>query len=322
MGTITISELNTMESHVMRYIVYNLGLNIRPGTPKFDEQTKVWKFPLNAIIPNTVSRKDGRTRTFLFDFESIGQIDLIQKEEGAFEITHATKASVMDDMINARFVDITTTIEKEILRAGEASWGRLSWVSTFLRPLYHIITNVLVRGKIPLDYIEEKRYDKYARLLLEEGFINYYEDKLSLIATNKLSGLGREIFTKEGSDFDIAQRAVGMVFSKRYSTIKNEMQIYAPSAYVDATKAYYTDAIQCGENIAISEDELYRKFVRIGNRQVLTMGDFSFMTLISELVSAKLLDREKDEIIGNPKIFNDVIKHKETIMAHSTEVQS
>lgn len=56
------------------------------------------------------------------------------------------------------------------------------------------------------------------------------------------------------------------------------MQIYAPSAYVDATKAYYSDTVQYGEIISISEDELYKKFIRLGKRQVLAMAEFVYDT--------------------------------------------
>ncbi len=323
MTTVEIAELDTLEAYVMKYIVYNLGLNIVPKKAEFDPQEKVWKVALDALVPNRISRKDGRSRTFLYNFDNIGVVKLEERGENVFRISDATKASKLDEMITARFSDLTTEIEHEILIAGEKSWGKLSWVSTFLRPLYHIVTNVLVRGEVPVRYIQEKEYNGWADLLIQEGFLSGGDTK-SLSATNKLTKLQERLFkSHEGStDFDVAQSVVGAVFSKRYSTIKNEMRIYAPTSYVDATKVYYTDAVQYGEIIPISEEELHKKFIRVGMRQVLTYSDFSFMTLVSELVSAKLLERENDDILGVPEVFKNVMQLKENLMTNVTEAST
>jgi hypothetical protein len=55
---------------------------------------------------------------------------------------------------------------------------------------------------------------------------------------------------------------------------------------------------------------------------VLNYSDFSFMTLVSELVSAKLLERENDDILGVPEVFKSVMQLKENLMANVTEAVS
>jgi hypothetical protein len=320
---VEIAELDTLEASVMKYIVYNLGLNVVPKKAEFDSKENLWKVGLDAFVPNRIIRKDGRARTFLYNFENVGAVKLEEKSKNIFSIKDATKASQLDEMITARFSDLTSEIEQEILIAGEKSWGKLSWVSTFLRPLYHIVTNVLVRGEVPITYIHEKEYNGWADLLIQEGFVTSGDTK-SLSATNKLTKLQERLFKSHeaNTDFDVAQSVVGAVFSKRYSTIKNDMRIYAPTSYVDATKVYYTDAVQYGEIIPISEEELHKKFIRVGMRQVLNYSDFSFMTLVSELVSAKLLERENDDILGVPEVFKSVMQLKENLMANVTEAVS
>ncbi len=140
-------------------------------------------------------------------------------------------------------------------------------------------------------------------------------------ADNKLELLAQEIFRRQGkSDFDVAQHVVGTVFANKYSVIKNQMRVYAPTAYVDATKAYYSDAIQYGDIIAVSEDVLYKKFVRMGMRQAYTNAEFSFMTTVSELVSARLLEREGDEIVGVRGIYDNIKQYKDVIMTNAVEV--
>lgn len=323
MTTIEVAELDSVEASVMNYIIYNLGVNIVPRKAEFDSKERVWNVPLDAVVPNRVSRKDGRTRTFMYNFDNIGLVKLEQREGNVFGISAATKASQIDEMITKQFSDLTAEIEQEILVAGESSWGKLRWVSTWMGPLYSIVTNVLVRGEVPIQYIQEKGYNRWADLLIEEGFVVSGEAK-SLSVTNKLTKLQERLFDshKANTDFDVAQSVVGLVFSKKYSTIKNEMRIYPPTAYVDATKVYYADAIQYGEIIPINEEELRKKYVRIGMRQVLSYADFSFMTLVSELVSAKLLKREHDDILGVPEVFKNVIELKEKLMANVTETQT
>ncbi|MHB2036741.1 MAG: hypothetical protein ACYCPW_08380 [Nitrososphaerales archaeon] len=323
MPTIEVAELDSLEASVMKYIVYNLGVNIVPRTAEFDNEGKVWKVPLDAIVPNRVSRKDGRTRTFMYNFDNVGVVKLEERDKNVFGISDATKAYQIDEMITKRFSDLTAEIEQEILVAGESSWGKLRWVSILLGPLYSIVTNILVRGEVPVQYIYEKDYIRWADLLIKEGFVGG-EGAKSLFATNKLTKLQERLFDSHmaSTDFDVAQSVVGSVFSRRYSTIKNEMRIYAPTAYVDATKVYYTDAVQYGEIIPISEEELHKKYIRIGMRQVLTYADFSFMTLVSELVSAKLLVRENDDIVGVPEVFKNVMQLKENLMANITETRT
>ncbi len=76
-------------------------------------------------MPNTVIRNDGRSKTFLYSFDNVGHVELTEKNN-TFTVSFATKAGAIDEIISGRFTDLTSVIEKEVLRAGEPSWGKLS----------------------------------------------------------------------------------------------------------------------------------------------------------------------------------------------------
>ena len=74
--TIQIEEIKNPYSIAMKYIIRNLGINIRPGNYFFDTINKKHIVFLNAIIFNEISPIKKTSKSFSYIFKNIGIITL------------------------------------------------------------------------------------------------------------------------------------------------------------------------------------------------------------------------------------------------------
>lgn len=322
---ISIIELQDLEAIAMKYIAHSLGLNIRPRQAHFAKDKGLWKVPLQAIVPRRVTKKDRETKVFIYRLDDIGRI-LYEKTDETVKLISAPSAGEIEREIAQRFSNLTERIEKEILKEGQANWGKLSWIQTFLRPLYSIVINILSRRRMTIDALEQDHW-KYAELLIGEGFIEIDKRRPAyLIPTNELTGIWEGLYRKEMRAHDlftVAEHVVGKVFANQYDKIKTDLRIYSPTAYVDTTKVYYIDAIRFGENIPMSENEIFFEYQKIGGRQL--TSEFSlhaFRTLLSELAAAELLEIKEDYVIGKEKIFNNLMEYRDEVLQGAVEAPS
>jgi len=324
-STISITELQDLESIAMKYVAHSLGLNIRPRQPQFSEDKGRWTVPLQAIVPRRVTKRDREAKVFIYRLDNVGRM-VYEKTDETAKLISAPCAGDIEKEINQRFSKLTERIEKEILKEGQANWGKLSWIQTFLRPVYSIVINVLSRKKMTVDALEQAHW-KYAELLMEEGFIRIDErDPTHLLPTNELTGIWERLYRSGARTrdlFAVAEYVVGTVFANRYDKIKTDLRIYSPTAYVDTTKVYYIDAIRFGENIPISENEIFLEYQKIGGRQI--RSEFSlhaFRTLLSELAAAELLEIEENYVLGKEKIFDNLMEYRDDVLQGVVEVPS
>ena len=190
--------------------------------------------------------------------------------------------------------------------------------------MYSIVINILPQKKMPIDALVKEDHWKFAKLLIEEDYIKIDEERSGyLIPTNKLTGTWEELYRKEKMPsglHTIAERVVGKVFANRYGEIKTDLHINPPIAYVDTTKVYYIDAIRFGENIPISENELFFEYQKIGARafrsQISLQG---FRTLLSELVAVELLDKKGNYVTGRERIFDNLMEYRDEVLQGAVE---
>ena len=322
-SVITINELQNVEAVTMKYIAQNLGLNIRPRKAHFVEEEGLWKVLLQAIVPRRVTKRDRETKVFIYYLDDVGHL-LYKKTDKTFTMVSSPSSSEIEGEIAQRFSNLTERIEREVLKEGQMNWGKLSWIRTFLRPMYSIVINILSRKKMPIEALVKQDQWKFAKLLIEEDYVKIDEERPSyLIPTNKLTGTWEQLYRREkltSSGFTIAELVVGKVFASRYDEIKTDLHINPPTAYVDTTKVYYVDAIRFGENIPICEDELFFKYQKIGARIFRTeIASLRFRTLLSELVAAELLDREGNYITGRQRIFDNLIRYRDEVLQGAVE---
>jgi len=322
-SVITIRELQNVEAIAMKYIAQNLGLNIRPHKAHFVEEEGLWKVPLQAIVPRRVTKKDRETKVFIYHLDNIGHL-LYEKTDKTFVLTSPSSSSEIEREIAQRFSNLAERIEREVLKEGQTNWGKLTWIKNFLHPMYSIVVNILPQKKISVDALVKEGHWKFAELLIEEEYIKIDKERPGcLIPTNKLTRTWEELYRKEmmpSGLLTIAERVVGKVFANQYNRIKTDLHINTPTAYVDATKVYYIDAIRFGENIPISENELFFEYQKIGARpfrpEISLLG---FRTLLSELAAAKLLNRKGNYVTGRERIFNNLIEYRDEVLRGAVE---
>jgi len=317
---ITITELQDIEAVAMKYAVQNLGCNIRPHKA-LSEKEGLLKVPLQAIVPRQVTKRDRETKVFVYHLDNVGHL-LYEKIDNKFEFISGTTASAIEREITQRFANLTESIEKEILKEGKANWGKLSWIQTFLRPLYSIVIDLVTSpNPISVDSLDENEHWGYARLLINEGYAQLDRDRpKQLIPTNKLTMAYERHYQTNRLTHNFAEVIVGAVFASRYMEIKKELHIRNPTAYVDTTKVYYIDALRYGENIPIHEDNLLYEYLKIGERTLRPeITKRRFRTLLYELESVNLLEKKGDYVTGKTKFFNNLMEYRDDILEGSVE---
>jgi hypothetical protein len=319
MSIVRINEMRTPESESMKYICNWLGLNIRPGKPTFNEETKRWVVPLKALMPSRVTRRD-MSKTFVYNFV-VGKLVLDRN----LRIVEKIGAQDLEDSILSQWNDLNEIIQKEILTYAKESWGKLTFVRTFLRPIYTLVVGFLDRGKIDGSEVGEES-QKWLDLLCKAGFIEEHSEDTMFKITNKLTLLNETCF-KTGqarSSFDIADIVAGNLFATEYRTIKDQFNIHAPSVYVDTAKLYYIDAVNLKEMVPVGEEELFMKYRQMGNRvafKEITRRGYSFATALSELIAVGLLRRQETDILGDEKLFEHLVQFRDQI-SPSSEIVS
>ena len=75
-STISIQERNDPTSVSMKYIIRNLGINIRPGKWIYNKSNNQYTVNLNAVVPNEISPIRKSTKSVYYIFKNIGEIVL------------------------------------------------------------------------------------------------------------------------------------------------------------------------------------------------------------------------------------------------------
>ncbi len=325
MKHIQIEELSTPEAFVMRRIIQDVGLNIRPEKAEFDEQTRTWTVRLKAMVPSQVTSNDKKTiRTFLYRFENIGSAKL-KKVGDEFKFIEFPYVDNIDEELHNQWYDLTEKVEQEILRVGSSIWGELVYVQMLLRPMYTIIGEMITGRKLySSELLKNPQQLKYAEFLKSNGYLDFKDDK-TYIASGLLTQMAERLYSKyddAGSDFIVTSKIIGGVFSKHYREIKNTLGAHAPSVYVDTSMAYYLDAIRTGESIRMSIKELWRKYRMIGHRNVTAEIGSGYPAVIAEIVLGKLLDKQDDtqEIYANETVFKQLAPFGHDIATQLVEI--
>lgn len=300
-------ELSTPEAFVMNRLADSIGLNIRPQKAIFDDVKRIYTVPLKGMIPSQVTNRDKALKTFLYQFEDLGEFQL-KRDGDTFIVIDFPRAPEIDEKLHNKWYDLTTELEQEILKVGVSIWGELTYVKMLLRPMYSIILNTLANEKISLsDIHRDKSYLNHVRFLESQKYLEFDQDAESYRPSNLLIGLSQNYYTSlnEGSSFHIASKIVGGIFATHYRQIKTELHAHSPSVYVDTSMAYYLDAIRSGESIQMTKEQLWRKYRMIGHKRTTQEVSRGYTTVISEIILGKLLNRNEDGyIFANESVFS------------------
>jgi len=323
MGQITLNELETPEACVMKYIVRKIGLNIRIGSPNFNTSTNEWLIPLKALVPSILKLGDSDYKTFIYRFEDLGNATVV-KEDNHYKLIDFPKAHDIDDKLLIQFSDLTSKMEKKLLKIGEPKWGRLTLIQVFLRPLYNIINTLLSEGSMSTNMIEENKQKEYLDLLVKQDIVKLSSveraNERSILPSNLLTKIHENMMhiSRRLDTNIVAEEIVGMIFSREYDYIHDSMNNRAPSIYIDTTKAYYLNAVRIGSPIPMSTTQLLSKYKIFGRSQ---RKRLNFNTIVGELVSESMLSKDNnDNITADDDVFREVLPLRDEMMNIAVEV--
>lgn len=312
MDQIQVSEISSPEALVMKKIVKNIGLNIRPEKAIFNSATNNWTVSLRAVVPSQVMVKGKPFKTFLYRFDKLGEAE-VRSIDNELKIISFPKGNDVDLELYLKWTELTQKLIKEILRVGEPVWGHLTYVQMLLRPMYSLILHTLTHKKLLIHEMNDQQQQKHIQFLRSRGYLEVDSSHGTYVASNMLTNLEELLYKKyaeKGTDFFVTSQVVGMIFAKHYKDIKSELHAHAPSVYVDTSTAYYVDAIRAKQPILMSENDLWKKYRMIGHRPTTKDPTISYPTVISEIVAGKLLDRNEE---GYVRANDDVLRKLEPL---------
>lgn len=306
--TIHIEEIKDPYSIAMKYIIRNLGINIRPGNYFFDKINKKHIVFLNAIISNEISPMKKASKSFAYIFKNIGTITLNE------DMKHL-KSSLSDELekkIYSKFWKIHKKVENTIKEYGIRKWGRMGRIRTFLSPLYIIANRILEAQELDISDMKSHDLWKYIKPFLDNNLIvvdPHNEEKL--VCSNYLKQLG------EGrNQIETVEFAIGIIIARSSNYLVKELKNYSFITYIDVPKVYYLDAVEYGEMIDIPIKELINKYHFLGKRPYSYRGEMNLEYIITELVNAGLLtkDPNNDTISGVEPLFEKVFDFRDEIL--------
>jgi hypothetical protein len=113
----------------------------------------------------------------------------------------------------------------------------------------------------------------------------------------------------KGDTLRTAEAIIGLVLAKHYDYLYQTKRIIHFVPYVRASATYYTEAIQFGSLIRITEDRLLgsiQKYYKVPSYPT-PKARFGYPTTIRELLEAEILCSEGDFITGRNEIFEGLV---------------
>lgn len=312
------SSYQEIESKAMKYILWNLGSNIRiQGIQKQDDQ---WKVDLSISFPSEVKNKDGREKTFIYKYDLAKAIYL--KENLSINHALTVKADEVEFEILERFWQTNKLIEEAILKFGKNKWGKIPFICTVLSKARTIISIIKKEEKIGIgDLMDTENYEM-AKLLVKMKYlrIDRYNSEF-LVPTNKLNLLlETELHESTSERTSVFEVVIGELIEEQLDVLLKEFKYGVIKTYIDIVALYYINTVRFGDLITITEEVLLRIFNSFRSRTSTTKKDWNFSRVIDELCIAGLLQKEGKEITGDIGIFTQLMEHKEEIFPPEVSV--
>lgn len=305
---ISIEQNKDPFSIAMKYILRNLGVNIRPSKYYYDKNNKKYVVFLNAIIPNEISPLNRSSKSFIYIFKNIGSIIFDENMKNAKSIL----ADKLEEKIYSKFWKIHRKVERTIKEYGITKWGCIGRIRTFLNPLYTITHRILNDHELDIKDLKNNDLWKYIQPFIDNKLIEVDpHNREKLICGNYLKKLG-----ENRDQLETVENAIGVIVARSTNYLIKNLNNYSFTSYIDVPKVYYLDAVEYGEMIDIPIKELIRKYHLIGKRNYSYKSDMNLELIISEVVKAGLLskDENKNSISGVEPLFNEVFNFRDDIL--------
>jgi hypothetical protein len=272
-----------------------------------------YRVPFGVYVPSVMhDEKTEQRKTLTFNFSNIGEI-LIKKS--TLGVMKSTPLRSLQRNIAQKRRHIGQLVEHDLIKVfGDEQvhieFSKLRHALGGLEPITRTLVRLLQEGYPTYEESAEvgSHYTEQIRMLLDLGYAEYkpsiMDSNARLEATNKLKG----IYMHEKNIDKTIDVVLGMVLSEFYYDLQKEMRIFQFVPYVKATTGYYSNAIQFGKLLRMSENclkNVTRDFYR--GIPITKRVNYGYSTIVSGLVDAKILDYDGEYITGRENIFNKLI---------------
>jgi len=280
---------------------------------KTEELPNHWRVPFGVYVPSMMKdEKTKQQKTLTFNFGNIGEI-LVKKS--TLGVTKSTPLRSLQRNIVLKRRQIGQLVEHDLIKVFgneqvHIEFSRLRHALGGLEPITRTLVRLLQEGYPTYEESAEvgAHYTEQIRMLLDLGYAEYKpsltDPNSRLVATNKLNG----IYMHEKTVDRTIDVVLGMVLSEFYYDLQKEMRIFQLVPYVKASTGYYSNAVQFGKLLRMSESclkNVTREFYR--GVPLTKRVNYGYSTIVSGLVDAKILDYDGDYITGREEIFNKLI---------------
>lgn len=308
--TLQVQKLDTPERVVFDKVMIHFGSGcfLQKATDLGEE----YRVPIGVHFPSSViDEKTNTERIFTFHFTNVGEF--VVKKHNLKVKSRPSLKNIKMNIFESR-KQVSKKVERDLIKViGDPNvgvkFGVLKYAHLGVQPIYRTITRLLeTPEKYPSrSWVESIKYDKLVDLIVDIGYATYNEQN-RLTPTNEL----RELYTKsDGDTIRTAESIIGLVLAKHYDYLYQTKRIIHFVPYVRASTTFYTEALQYGSLIQISEKRLIdsmHKYYRLPIHPS-EKASFGYPTTIRELLDAEILVRSKENFITGRQDIFDKLKH-------------
>ncbi len=291
-------------NRIMRY--YGAGC----FPQKEEGDGNLWRVPIGVHYPSSVvDEKTNIERIFTFHFNNIGEFLL---EKSTLRVKSRPSLGNITRAVGRKKKELSQKVENDFIKIiGDPKlkirFEAMKYAHWGIQPIYRALTRLLeTPDKYPTrSWVEQIGYEDLVNLIVDIGYAEYSEEG-RLCPTNKLKFLLEDM---EGDATRTKEAVIGLVLAKHFDYLYKTKRIIHFVPYVRTSTTYYSEAIQYGSLIHVTESSLQeriRKYYRISLSPT-PKARFGYPTIIKELLNAEILCSASGYITGRDEIFEELI---------------
>jgi hypothetical protein len=298
-------------NRIMRY--YGAGC----FPQKEEDSGNLWRVPIGVHYPSSVvDQKTNIERIFTFHFDNIGEFLLekptlrVKSRPSLGDITRAVgrKRKELSQKVEDDFIKIIGDPKLKI------RFEAMKYAHLGIQPIYRTLTRLLeAPDRYPTrGWVEQIGYEDLVNLIVDIGYAEYSEEG-KLRPTNELKSLLED--TMKGDIARTKEAVIGLVLAKHFDYLYKTKRIIHFVPYVRTSTTYYSEAIQYGSLIHVTENSLQeriRKYYRVPMSPT-PKARFGYPTIIKELLNAEILCQDKNYIVGRGEIFEELLHIRDNL---------
>lgn len=271
-----------------------------------------WAAEFQVHVPVQIKdEKRDKLKIFPITVDNLGKIKISKKE---MQIVEAPSLITVEKIIHDHRIYLRRAVEKDLLRIAHLEFGELSAAKIALSPIHTTLTNILQQKYPSEESISRSEYWPQIHLLEELGYVTRQGSQL--VASDKMVDLRAQ------SDSDTAAigKVLGLVLAEKFDFLVQNLRITQLLPFVRLGTAYYSEAVQFGELISVSEGHLlgsYLEYYRTASDKRL----LRYAPIIDELVQVKVLKYDDEFVTGEPVIFRQLSDDLAEQLPHSADPQ-